>query len=127
MDGIDGELVKMEKAGERTGHGVADRRVAFAVGSRPHAVAGEEAAQGADVGKRIVGKRGIAVIAEERGRAVLDPEESRIVLLAAGADAVAGRHRGAAACCRRRRQPSNPSTITISASATVRRIALAAW
>src|SRR5690606_25791352 len=122
MGGIDGKLAQMEEAAERAGDGVAGRRAVLVGDGDPYAVALEQAAQRRDIGKRSIGKRRIAMVAEQAGGAVLDAEQGCVIVGAALADAITHRHGHR----RQGRQASKPSTMTISASATVMRIALAA-
>ena len=121
MRGIDRQFAKVKEAGERAGDRIADGRVVRR-DSDPYVVAREQAAQARDLGKRIVGDAGITVVAEQLGRAVLDAEQRRVVSPMAGADAIPRRNRRP-----RVGQSSKPSTMTISASATATRMALAAW
>lgn len=120
MGGIDRELTQMEPMSQGPGHGKTRRR-AGSKHRNPGVVTGHQRPQETYVGDRRVGHRRIAVIAEELRSAVLDGDQRSIVFRPAQPDREGSDRFGFP------RQGSAPSTITMSASATVTRIAFAAW
>lgn len=115
---IDGELAEPQPAVERPCGGKARRRVFRRCGDEQIGLR-EAVDEGLDARRLLVGQRGIAMAAKQLTRAMLDRAERGEVPGARRTDAVARRQRP--------RQASYPSTIVISESATVTRMALAAW
>jgi hypothetical protein len=116
MRRIDRQFLDVEMPGQRTRDDEADRRVAIVSGD-PDLLPVEQRGEKGDIRNRIVADLGMAVMAEEFSRAVLDADQRDIVLRPARTDRIAGRKRA---------QRYTPSTRTISPSAYFWRIE-AAW